>query len=346
MIDLRDKSLFIEVNLHDNSEENVVVCTREENDCKLLKEIEESSEIPLSIFGVLTDIQYADHDIQTSFDMRNRNYRNSLSLVQDAVGNWKKYSIQSQRKLDFILELGDIIDGKCKSLNDSLKSMNKVLRELKNGQEENQILHVWGNHEFYNFKRSEIIELELNTTLNLKQNFRKTSNYYYYDVTEFLRIICLDFYEFSILGYDPDDKIYLEAAKYINSLEKSESYPCPTLNGAVKSEQLKWLKDQLNICKSLNKKVILCGHNPLLKEASKEKFLSLNSAQILELLWSYDNLILAYMCGHYHAGGYCKDKYGIHHITLPGIIEKTAGTNSFMTVKVYNNRIQFFLNNN
>ena len=342
MIDMENSSLFIEINIDSNLEDTVVRCTREQNDLKLN---EESHQIPISLFGVLTDIQYADHET-ILFQNKKRNYRNTLNLVSDAVNNWKNYSVRSKRKLDFILELGDIIDGKCKSLNDSINSMNKVLDELKTGQEEIQILHVWGNHEFYNFKRSEIIKLELNTALSLKPNSRKSANYYYYDVTDFLRVICLDFYEFSLLGYELTDQKYLEAIKYIESCEKSDIYPCPQLNGAIKGEQLKWLEDQLNECNYFNKKVILCGHNPLHKEASKEKYLSLNATQILNLIWSYENLILAYLSGHYHSGGYCKDKRGIHHITLPGIIEKDAGTNSFLTVKVYENRVEFYLNNN
>jgi manganese-dependent ADP-ribose/CDP-alcohol diphosphatase len=246
--------------------------------------------------------------------------------------------------------LGDIIDGKCKSQNDSLNSMNLVLNELKKIEENaslpTPLLHVWGNHEFYNFKRSEIIGLELNTALSLKQNYKKRGNYYYYDVVDFLRVICLDFYEFSVLGYESTDDVFLEASNYIGDLEKSKDNKYLKMNGAIKGEQLKWLEDQLNICKSQNKKVILCGHNPLLKEATLQKFLALNAHQILDLVWSYDNLILAYLSGHYHAGGYCRDKKGIHHVTLPGIIEKPAGTNSFMTVKVYENRIEFYLNNN
>jgi len=107
MIDLENKSLFIEINFNENSDENVLICTREENNLKLTRDLEDSSQIPLSLFGVLTDIQYADHETHVSFDNKHRYYRNSLDLVTDAVNNWREYSARCRRKFDFILELGN-----------------------------------------------------------------------------------------------------------------------------------------------------------------------------------------------------------------------------------------------
>ena len=339
--DLHCSSSIIEIDLTSkNLSSCLVKTTSDEVNKRLLTENFETNTSLLSTFGILTDVQFAEHETHISFENKHRFYKNSLNLVKEAVCCWKDYG-----KVDFVLQLGDIIDGKCKVSNESLSSLNLVLDELKKSQEEAKILHVWGNHEFYNFKRSELIHSELNSAWNLKQNIDKPCNYYFYDVTNNLRMICLDFYEFSVLGYEETDNEYLEASKYIESLGKSENYTYPKINGAIKGEQLKWLEEQLNLCKNENKKAIVCGHNPLSKEASKEKFVSLNAAQILELLWSYDHVIIAYVSGHFHQGGYFRDKCDIHHITLPGIIEKHPGSNSFMTVKVFEEKICFYLNN-
>jgi manganese-dependent ADP-ribose/CDP-alcohol diphosphatase len=38
-------------------------------------------------------------------------------------------------------------------------------------------------------------------------------------------------------------------------------------------------------------------------------------------------------------GGYFRDKSNIHHLTVPAIIETPPNTNSFATIKVFDNKI-------
>ncbi|KAK3259762.1 hypothetical protein CYMTET_31255 [Cymbomonas tetramitiformis] len=61
-------------------------------------------EDPLFTFGVIADIQYADIDDGASFSGTPRFYRNSLNVLAEAVGAWRK------RDVDFAIQLGDIID--------------------------------------------------------------------------------------------------------------------------------------------------------------------------------------------------------------------------------------------
>lgn len=104
---------------------------------------------------------------------------------------------------------------------------------------------------------------------------------------------------------------------------------------------MKWFKDQLNYCQKSNKKVILAGHIPLLPEAS-DYCTVWNANEILDLIYSYDNLVLAYLAGHYHAGGYYLDKNNIHHLTLNSILETPLEvSNAYVTVFVYENKIIF-----
>ena len=93
------------------------------------------------------------------------------------------------------------------------------------GQQTPSILHLWGNHEFYNFSRKECIQLVLNTARALGQEDThkpKDGNYYTYDVTDRLRLICLDFYKFSALGYDQNDSIFQAAIAKLRVHNKNE----------------------------------------------------------------------------------------------------------------------------
>ena len=77
---------------------------------------------------------------------RNRYYRNSINLVKEAVKDWR-----SNHDLKFVIQLGDLIDGKSNAINDSARALDVVLTELKNSFRESnteEILHIWGNHEF------------------------------------------------------------------------------------------------------------------------------------------------------------------------------------------------------
>jgi manganese-dependent ADP-ribose/CDP-alcohol diphosphatase len=128
-------------------------------------------------------------------------------LLREAIDAWKMLEQKENIKISFILQLGDLIDGKCKGINESEASMYRVLNFFK----EFKLLNVWGNHEFYNFTRSYLINSQLNTAKILSQNLNSNANYYSIEVTNKLKLICLDLYEFSILGYEKQDKVYEEA---------------------------------------------------------------------------------------------------------------------------------------
>ena len=195
------------------------------------EEMQDLSIKPKLVFGLLTDVQYADVDDGLSHDeLRKRYYRNSLNLVKEAITNWKRFEKDNNCDIKFIIQLGDLVDGKSKPFDDSINCMQKCLNELNKLFEDKEIstdistkvLHLWGNHEFYCFKRKEIVDLPLNTARYLKQNLDTNGNYYVYDVTDKLRLICLDFYEFSILGYDEDEDIYKRSLDFLRSRNKNE----------------------------------------------------------------------------------------------------------------------------
>ena len=145
-----------------------------------------SKEVPLEVFGLLTDIQYADITDVTNRHGISRHYRNSLNQIEKAITSWKGYEKSTGTSLKFILQLGDLIDRKC--VNNSYNSMCLVLGTL-NLNYQKKILHVWGNHELYNFKQNELANTPLNTARLLDQPADKEdSNYYSYKVTDKLMI--------------------------------------------------------------------------------------------------------------------------------------------------------------
>jgi manganese-dependent ADP-ribose/CDP-alcohol diphosphatase len=350
---------------------------------------EETKEAPLVVFGVLSDIQYADvddtSDLKSILTQRKRYYRNSLNLVSSAIRDWKSAELNENYKLSFILQLGDLVDGCCRRHGGSLHSMNVVLNRLNEmftidhhhtttvdeRDEEKQannkqprLMHVWGNHEFYNFKRANLVDSPLNTSKEFSKNFQIKSNnnnknnatpeattaaanYYSLKVTDRINLICLDMYEYSCLGYDSTDAIYQSAMSVLRAHrnqpnhDKQKQPQYRQCNGTISSRQFEWLRDELDSCNRQNKKAIVCGHIPLHTNASHKSAIAWNAQEILDLFWSFDDTVVAYLAGHYHPGGYFQDQHDIHHLTLCAILETIPSSNSYLTVKIYKQKVMF-----
>ena len=182
-----------------------------------------------------------------------------------------------------------------------------------------------------------------------------------------LRIIALDTYEFSALGIEENDPIYIEAINLLRKHNTNESLNDPTnlrghqrrfvqFNGALNSTQMNWLNEQLTQAQNRNEKVIiigrsldeeeqkfrlyiLLGHVPIHPSACDHLDLLWNYKEVLDLFWLFDNTILAYIAGHDHDGGYFRDRKNIHHLTLHAVVECELNTNAFATVNVFKDRI-------
>ncbi|CAF0890193.1 unnamed protein product [Brachionus calyciflorus] len=325
------------------------------------EERQDLSVLPIAIFGIITDIQYADVEDGVSYDgKRVRYYRNSLNLAREAVDNWKKIESTFNTNLRFILQLGDIIDAKSMGINDSDEAVKRVTKELNRLfnvdthepvlDEKNlpKLLNLWGNHEMYNFKRSELKNSILNTSKFLNQI--PHANFFSYDITNNLRLIGLDYYEYSCLGYETTDEIYKSAHEFLTTHNKNENLNSvdglrghgvrfTMFNGGLSDNQLELLKKELQFCKENNKKVIVTGHVPIHPQACDNMCLAWNYKEILELLWSFDHTVVAYFSGHDHKGGYFRDKNNIHHVTFSAVLETPPNSNAYATAKVYENKI-------
>jgi len=299
---------------------------------------------PIVSFGIITDIQYADNDDKLNYSKtKMRRYRNALKLLNEACQQWK--SIHNDgTKISFILQLGDVIDGVCLTNGKrdiDFKTIMEPLNELKSSLN-CQIIHHWGNHEFYNFTREELHSTPL-CSFDTKLIF--PAHYGTFEVCKNLRIISLDTYETSALGIDEQSQIYEQAIDMLKKHNQNEDLnSCINLrghqkrfvkfNGGVSDKQLQWLNEQLTEATKKNEKIIITGHNPIHPSACDHQCLLWNYKQVLDTLWCYD-CVIAVLCGHDHSGGYFRDRKNIHHLTLPAIVETDSNTNSFATVHVH-----------
>ena len=109
--------------------------------------------------------------------------------------------------------------------------------------------------------------------------------------------------------------------------------------GGLGEEQTVWLELQLAECARSNIRAIVVGHVPVHAQASEHMCLAWDAKRVLEIMWSFNNTVIGYFCGHDHKGGYFRDKNNIHHITFHAILETTPNSNSYATVKVYDDKV-------
>ena len=77
-------------------------------------------------FGMIADIQYVDADDATDFTgKQKRSYRNSLEVVKKAVKRWSE-----GEGVQFVAQLGDLVDEKARTNGTEVADCEKVLEEL------------------------------------------------------------------------------------------------------------------------------------------------------------------------------------------------------------------------
>lgn len=222
---------------------------------------------PVYSFGILSDIQYADLPNGHNYAKTTvRYYRNALQCVQRAVRAWQK-----DIGISFILQLGDIIDGINSSAKGDYKSkqaLAKVLNELDKFK--HPTYHVLGNHEFYNFNREFLLTSPLNSTqMETVSTLQKgITMYYHFAPAEGFRVIVLDAYDISMLGYKKSDMQY-QTAKTILLQENPNSdlngsdglsfnkRRFVKFNGSIGEKQQAWLESTLTEADKLNEIVLV-----------------------------------------------------------------------------------------
>jgi manganese-dependent ADP-ribose/CDP-alcohol diphosphatase len=257
---------------------------------------------PLFRFGLFADVQYADKEAQGP-----RHYRESAAKLKACVADF------NQRELAFVVNLGDLIDGQGAQSEPQLKQMLELLKPLRA-----PLHHVIGNH---------CLEVERPA---LMRALHLSSPYYGFQHQGW-RFVVLD-------GMDVSLKSAPESAEVEAAHAWLRKNPnLPTYNGALGQRQLAWLKQELAEAQQRQQRVMVFCHHPLEVSASDASSVLWNHAEVAKLLAGF-GCVAAWFNGHDHRGGYAA-RNGIHHVTLPGIVEAPADGKRYAVVEVYADRL-------
>ena len=261
---------------------------------------------PIYSFGIVADVQYADKD-----KVGTREYRQSTGKLARAVSDF------NSRKLAFVVQLGDIIDG-----GKNAEADLQTIADSFNGIETKKY-HVLGNHDFSGIDRKTTMSI-----LGMERAF--------YDFTyRKWRFVVLDTMDLAVSGgWDADSLNYTLGKEMLDKLAKAKKANAVKWNGAVGPAQKQWLEYILKDAQARKQKVIVFGHNPLMPKGDIHNLW--NSDEIVKLLESHD-CVVAYLNGHKHFCEYhwVNKKY---YITIDGMVED-AFDRGYAVANVYKDRI-------
>lgn len=201
------------------------------------------------------------------------------------------------RTMDFVLQLGDIINGTTDRAEEELRQVLIILNAY-----EGTIHHVIGNHCLA------VPQKELLRALGMERA------YYSFRGGKF-RFVVLDGMDVSVLNEPETDA------------DRSLLHSClarPELHdycGAVGERQIEWLHRELQEASAKKESVIVICHFPLHPATTDLKHgLIWNHREVRKLLEAYPAVRVC-IGGHYHYGGYAKEK-DIHYLVLPAFVNR------------------------
>jgi len=295
-----------------------------------------ASGCPIGRFGVIADVQYVDAEDGTDFTgVQVRRYRNSLEVLKTAVKRWSE-----GEGVEFVAQLGDMLDVKARDNKTAIADCDTVLTELKKCKSKS-IVNIIGNHDLYCFKRE-----QLAGALNTKTN---GETWYSFKPVEHvpLRVIVLDSYDISTIEgsteentkaaftflskHNPNDitKFGGDWSAGLTGLDKRFM----PYNGMVGAKQLSWLRETLTAAAAAGESAVLLSHAPLCPGGCDPICLLWNYQDVLDVIRESDNVI-AVFAGHDHEGGY-KLQDGVHHLTFPSPLLCNGDELAFATVEIY-----------
>jgi predicted phosphodiesterase len=233
-------------------------------------------------FGILADVHYADTQTRGT-----RYYRHSLEKLSECV------AAMNDRKVDFLVELGDLKDQDLPAVEQKtlsyLKTAEKILRKFAG-----PTYHVLGNHDMDSISKKQFLSYVENT------NIEPSRSYYSFDFKE-VHFIVLDA-NFRSDGADYDHGNF--------------DWQDANIPGA----ETEWLKKDLADATGA---AIVLIHQPL---AGTEYEYVNNAAEVRGIL-EESNKVLAVLQGHHHPGDYI-EKNGICYYTLRAMVEGPGAENN------------------
>jgi 3',5'-cyclic AMP phosphodiesterase CpdA len=260
---------------------------------------------PLARFAVLADVQYADKDGAGA-----RDYRGSIAKLARAMENINR------ARPAFAIQLGDAIDEGPANLDAVLDTYNRI---------EARKYHVIGNHDASSIERRELLK-----------RFGMSNSYYEFAEAGW-RFLVLDGCDLSVNGGWPQSsEHYTLAVKMLDELKTANAPNAQDWNGGVGERQMKWLAAALARARQKKERVVVFGHQPILKAASTSAHLLWNHLAVRQTLEA-SGVVAAYFCGHDHNGGYAISR-GIHHVTMPGVVESPEP--AYAVVEIHHDRLE------
>jgi manganese-dependent ADP-ribose/CDP-alcohol diphosphatase len=305
--------------------------------------------------GIIADIQYAPIEDGHSFSGNPRFYRHALEVAKHAFEKFQ------ESQVDLVLNLGDIVDGKCQNLakwgGDKLRedvdpghySIDHVLKALS-AYTNGPVLHTYGNHCLYNMNRKELGE-KLGLPFVIEPCGELAG--YFYHVHKGVRFVIIDSYDVAIMQRrEQSSEKYIQATEYLskNNPNFPENMNSPEgldglerrfvgFNGAVGKVQLSWLRNTLVEAQKSNEKVIIISHQPIIPNSSNPVCLIWNYDEVLSILREHSDIVIASFSGHAHQGGYVRDpESGIHFRVFEAALENRP-EKTYATVDVYSNQV-------
>ena len=186
-------------------------------------------------FGIVADLQYCDAPPDN-----NRYFRNTPDKLKKATGEFNK------RNLDFVINLGDLIDRDWESYDGILPLFEKFKAP---------VYHVLGNHDYE-------VEDQYKPVVHKKLGIQK-----YYDFSiENWRFIVLDGNEISTFANHENSIEYKKAEKLLKELKQGHKVNANFWNGGIGEDQLNWLSQTLDDAKKeYQKSLIRFPPYPLMK---------------------------------------------------------------------------------
>mmetsp|Transcript_61912 Transcript_61912/g.116556 ORF Transcript_61912/g.116556 Transcript_61912/m.116556 type:complete len:443 (+) Transcript_61912:55-1383(+) len=280
-------------------------------------------EKPLLRFGVVADIQYANVDDGFNFGgTQRRHHRGSLAMLDGAVGFW------SERKVDLVCQMGDIIDGKAKAESDSDKDLQAVLATLNKVKPEVDFLHLIGNHELYNFDR-----VQLAAKLNTRRSGGHPvgshgKEYYRVQPCKGWRFLVLDPYQDAVIGlrqspeemersgailarnnpnFLPSGKGTKDGSAWFDGVT-GEARRFVPYNGGFGKPQLAWLAGELEDAGKAGDRVCLLSHSIVHPKACHGSTMAWDFNEALGAIdvacRKWPGTVALVLSGHDHFGGY------------------------------------------
>jgi len=310
---------------------------------------------PLFTVGMIADIQYAPVEDGYSYTGTPRFYRHSLEVTRHAFQHFE------EEKVDLVINLGDIIDGKCQEIpsyggdiipedqDPGHYSLDHVL-DAMSPYRHGQVLHTYGNHCLYNLDRE---ALQRRLGIQFKKEPCGDLVGYYDHVVGNIRFVVLDAYDVAIMQRceissqkrkeateiltqkNPNFQDNMNSPKGLEGTERR----FVGFNGAVGPIQLEWLRDTLEDARKEKQRVVILSHNPIFPHSSVNVCLIWNYGEVLTLLREYSDVVIASFCGHAHRGGYNRDPEGGIHFRIVEAALENRPEKTYGIVDIYDDRL-------